>query len=57
VLKEIENYLKDKGIAHETTPRSTSEMNRVAERMNRTTIEGGRALLDDADDDNPLTQI
>jgi hypothetical protein len=54
VSKEMENYLKDEGIAHETTPCSTSEMNGVAERMNRTAIEGGRALLNDADDDNPL---
>jgi len=51
--KEVENYPKDEGIAHETTPRSTSEMNGVAERMNQTAIEEGRGLLDDADDDNP----
>ncbi|KAL5500530.1 hypothetical protein EMCRGX_G012108 [Ephydatia muelleri] len=45
ISKEFKDFLKLKGIHHEMTVRDTPEQNGVAERMNRTLCESGRAML------------
>lgn len=45
VSKEFEEYLKTKGIHHETTVPYTPEQNGVAERKNRTLIEAARSMM------------
>jgi transposase InsO family protein len=46
--QESQEYLKLKGIKHETTNAYTPQENGVAERMNRTLVESARSLLNDA---------
>ena len=46
--KRLENYLKSKGIRHESTIPKTPEQNGVAERLNRTLVESSRSMLLDA---------
>lgn len=48
VSMEFEEYLKKKGVRHELTVPKTPEQNGVAERMNRTLVEGVRSMLADA---------
>ena len=43
--KEFDNYLKTEGIEHQLTNTYSPEMNGVAERINRTIIEGVRSVL------------
>ena len=45
---EFQAYLKKEGVRHELTVPKTPEQNGVAERMNRTLVEGVRAMLADA---------
>jgi transposase InsO family protein len=45
VNRDLENILKAKGIRHETTVSLTPEQNGVAERKNRTLVEGARSML------------
>ena len=45
---EFQMYLKKEGVCHELTVPKTPEQNGVAERMNRTLVEGVRAMLADA---------
>ena len=45
---EFQTYLKKEGVRHELTVPKTPEQNGVAERMNRTLVEGVRAMLADA---------
>ena len=42
---EFENYLKKKGIKHETSVTHCPQQNGVAERMNRTLVESARAMI------------
>lgn len=48
VNKKMQNYLKAKGIKHQTTPPYTPEQNGLAERMNRSLVEKARCMLFDA---------
>ena len=48
VNKELEDYLKSKGIQHQTTARYTPEQNGAAERLNRTLMDRIRAMLGDS---------
>ena len=48
ISTEFEDYLKDKGIIHQTTVRKTPEQNGVAERMNRTLVEAIRSMLSES---------
>ena len=41
----FDSYLKKEGIKHELTIPKTPEQNGVAERINRTLVEMGRAML------------
>ena len=43
--KEFQKYLVDKGIKQELTVPHTPEQNGVAERLNRTLVESGRAMM------------
>ena len=43
--KQFQNFLRSKGITHETTNPYTPEQNGVAERMNRTLVESAKAML------------
>ena len=45
---EFQTYLKKEGVRHELAVPKTPEQNGVAERMNRTLVEGFRAMLADA---------
>lgn len=45
ISKEFKDFLKLKGIHHEMTVRDTPEQNGIAERMNCTLCESGRAML------------
>ena len=45
---EFQTYLKKEGVRHDLTVPKTPEQNGVAERMNRTLVEGFRAMLADA---------
>ena len=45
---EFQTYLKKERVRHELTVPKTPEQNGVAERMNRTLVEGVRAMLADA---------
>ena len=42
---ELEDYLKKKGIKHETSISYSPQQNGVAERMNRTLLESARAMV------------
>ena len=46
--KTLSDYLKSKGILHQTTVRYTPEQNGAAERLNRTLLERMRAMLEDS---------
>lgn len=46
--KEFEKFLQDKGIKVERTSTYTPEQNGVAERFNRTAVEGVRSILQDS---------
>ena len=43
--RELEDYLKKKGIKHETSVSYFPQQNGVAERMNRTLLESARAIV------------
>ena len=45
VNNELESFLKDQGIAHQTTTPYTPQQNGVSERMNRTVLDMARAML------------
>ena len=45
---EFQTYLRKEGVRHELTVPKTPEQNGVAERMNRTLVEGVPAMLADA---------
>ena len=46
--KDLGDFLKSKGIQHQTTARYTPEQNEAAERLNRTIMDRVRALLEDS---------
>ena len=46
--REFNKYLRTEGIRHELTVPKTPEQNGVAERLNRTLVEGVRAMLTDS---------
>jgi transposase InsO family protein len=46
--REFENFLKGTGIVHRITPPHTPAQNGIAERANRTLMEGARCMLFDA---------
>ena len=48
VNRELTQYLKSRGILHQTTVPYTPEQNGAAERLNRTLMERARAMLSDA---------
>lgn len=47
-LKEVQNYLKKRGIVHQTTVPYNPEQNGLAERMNRTLVERAKSMMFDA---------
>ena len=49
VNTELTQYLKSRGILHQTTVPYTPEQNGTAERLNRTLMERARAMLSDAE--------
>ena len=46
--RNLGDFLKDKGVLHQTTNRYTPEQNGAAERLNRTILERVRAMLEDS---------
>ena len=54
VNTELTQYLKSRGILHQTTVPYTPEQNGAAERLNRTLMERARAMLSDAGLPNEL---
>jgi len=49
IAREVQSFLKDKGVKHEMTMADTPQHNGVAERMNRTLVERVRTMLIDAE--------
>lgn len=48
VNRQLENFLRENGIIHQTTVTYTPEQNGVAERLNRTIVEKARSMLQDS---------
>lgn len=48
VNKQFQTFLQEHGIEHQTTVPYSPQQNGVAERANRTTVEAGRCMLQDA---------
>ena len=46
--RNLGDFLKEKGVLHQTTTRYTPEQNGAAERLNRTILERVRAMLEDS---------
>ena len=54
VNQQMQKFLNDKGIAHETTAPYSPESNGKAERLNRSIIDGARSILNELQEINQL---